>query len=64
MKSFIKHGGSIKRPIKGIRKMIWESRFAWVKHNIYLTHNNLISKSLIVQPIYQKRNHSNINQYN
>lgn len=51
MKKFIKHGGSIKRPIKGVRKMIWESRFAWVKRSIYFTHNSFMGKSLIVQPI-------------
>jgi len=64
MKKFIKHRDSIKRPIKGVGKMIWESRFAWINRSIYLTHHSLMGKSLIAQPIYQKRNHVNTNKYN
>jgi len=63
MKNLIKHGGSIKRPTQSVRKIIWESRFAWLKRNIYLTHNNFMEKNLLVQPIYPKRNSSN-NIYN
>ncbi len=42
MKKFIMHGGSIKRAVKNVKKIKWESRFAWIKHHIYLSHQNCL----------------------